>query len=398
MSSGDLTSYDLITCAYNAKYPFQDNSLSVTEPTEAKKMRAMLLGAVHAQKPISIFSDGDVDGVTSHYLMRTYLELAGSRDVRSFISQRDKGYGYMHHKDHAGLVVLLDLGSNDFSEVNKAKRAGLDVVCIDHHLRHGAFPGNAIFNPGGLGPLRNLCTAMLVDFIAGARSPYSAMAALADMCDMSDPLVFNWVREGLKEARSGSELCDGLVSLLKRTGVDQSEVICQDLSWKVIPVINTPARLGDATPALYCFLRGTDVDHLLELNDLRKSLRKAAIAEAEEQVTDEDRIAVVEVDCAPGIVGLVAGQIANQYRIPAVVMSRVAHSDAIKGSVRMPPGRSAKDIYSAVKPHAIRVGGHSGAGGFTFKANRMNVVRDALDSLLLLGLALKISPSRLHMT
>ena len=109
--------------------------------------------AIEAGQTILIHGDYDVDGLTSTALLvRTLTELGG--DVTGFVPHRDDGYDLgpagLERARHLGarLIITADCGTTAFEAIDRAKRAGIDVVVTDHHEPGAHLPDAvAIVNP-----------------------------------------------------------------------------------------------------------------------------------------------------------------------------------------------------------------------------------------------------------
>ena len=88
---------------------------------------------------ICVYGDYDVDGVTSTYILVTYLRSLGAQ-TEFYIPDRVKeGYGLCECaiKDIAaggtGLIVTVDTGISACVEAALAASLGVDMVVLDHH-------------------------------------------------------------------------------------------------------------------------------------------------------------------------------------------------------------------------------------------------------------------------
>ena len=132
---------------------------------------ALLQQHLQAKSPMVIYSDYDVDGITSASVFRLFVEALGAGPVRHFIPDRKKeGYGLtakglercLEGGSKPKLLVVLDCGTNSKAEVEKAKAAGIDVLIVDHHQIGEVAPGDALVNPQLGSSHHHLCTAGLV--------------------------------------------------------------------------------------------------------------------------------------------------------------------------------------------------------------------------------------------
>jgi len=128
-----------------------------------------VLNAIKNSKRIAIFADYDVDGATSAAILKKFLANIGY-ESQIYIPDRIKeGYGPNSNalidlkNSGIDLVVTLDCGTVSFEPLLEAKKVGLDIIVIDHHLGAIQKPeAIAIINPNQIGESfehKNLCAA-----------------------------------------------------------------------------------------------------------------------------------------------------------------------------------------------------------------------------------------------
>jgi single-stranded-DNA-specific exonuclease len=94
----------------------------------------------------------------------------------------------------------------------------------------------------------------------------------------------------------------------------------------------------------------------------------------------EGRAALVlgQGDWNHGIVGIVAGRLADEFGLPTVVIG--FEGDVGRGSVRGPAGFPLYDAVSACAEHLVRFGGHQAAAGVTVELRALDDLRLAFDA------------------
>ncbi|MBN1501484.1 MAG: single-stranded-DNA-specific exonuclease RecJ [Spirochaetes bacterium] len=120
----------LVPEIYRMKSPFEIKDL---------KEAVLCLRDVISQKgKIAVFSDSDLDGLTSLSLIRNFLEKSGISYVADY-PKNGESYGlttaivdYFHSKD-AAVLLTLDCGIRDFKEIEYAGSLGMHVIVCDHH-------------------------------------------------------------------------------------------------------------------------------------------------------------------------------------------------------------------------------------------------------------------------
>jgi single-stranded-DNA-specific exonuclease len=186
------------------------------------------------------------------------------------------------------------------------------------------------------------------------------------------------VRQGLAPLRE----LPGISALCAVAGLD-SQLRSSDLAFAIGPRINAAGRMEDARLALELCL-AADADEAEPLarqldaqNRERQAAVAAAVGEAEERVAEleDDAPAIVLGDpgWAMGIVGLVAGRLAERYARPAFIVC-LDPSEA-KGSARSVGGVHIVRALDRAAPALLRYGGHTAAAGFSLDASRFDEFR-----------------------
>ena len=145
-----------------------------------------LADACRRGETVAIFGDYDVDGTTSTVLLSEGLERLGARPVPLLANRFGGGYGLSEPAvdrvltTSASLLVTCDCGSADHERIARAKKAGLDVIVVDHHLvPEETLPADAFLNPHRPGcafPYKGLASVGLVfSLIAAVRTRLKAI-------------------------------------------------------------------------------------------------------------------------------------------------------------------------------------------------------------------------------
>lgn len=381
-----------------------------------------ILQAVETGEVICVYGDFDADGVTATALLVHALQAVGAR-VGPYIPDRvDEGYGLnmdavTRIAQQAQLMVTVDCGIRSVAEVQRAKELGLNVIVTDHHSVGPALPpALAVINPrrsdcrsgfdqlAGVGVAYRLAQAILRAAGHVRWSPltpeqaaeveqllldYVALGTVADMM----PLLGenrSLVQRGLAQLNATAR--PGLRALMEVSGLRPGDVDATAISFRLGPRINAAGRLSE-TQIAYRLLRTNDAQegmdmarHLEELNTMRRTLTDAALVEAEHQLaaqvngaSDTEMPPLFFVSSArfqSGIVGLVAGKLANRFYRPAVVVEQGAEES--RGSARSIPEVDISAALDAVNELLVRHGGHSSAAGFTVETAKLPALHAAL--------------------
>ena len=149
--------------------------------------------AVERKEKVGIFSDSDLDGLTSLALLVSLLEKLKVDYTCRYPVENEK-YGISNsivdefHDFDASLLFLLDSGIRDIDEIEYARSAGMDVIVCDHHQPDEALPDSIIVNPcrndcqypfselAGVGVTFKLCHAVLLSYTGNYTIPFVLIA------------------------------------------------------------------------------------------------------------------------------------------------------------------------------------------------------------------------------
>jgi len=210
--------------------------------------------------------------------------------------------------------------------------------------------------------------------------PYAAIGTIADIMPIVDENR-NIVKTGLKYIKRTSV---GLLTLLRELNVDINNIKAKDISFTVAPVLNSPGRLGDASFSVE-LLVSNKISEIQELTSeiLKKDIERKNIIEdilddIEMLISVEDlrnkKILIFSSEkFSKGTIGLIATRFCNIYRVPVVVMS--IENNTITGSIRAPSFFDVLAFLDSLKEYFSQFGGHKHAGGFTAKAENIELIK-----------------------
>jgi single-stranded-DNA-specific exonuclease len=361
---------------------------------------ARLRQAVDQREPITVFGDYDCDGITSCAILVRALLAAGAVVDSKIPSRDDDGRGLNPevvrelHERGTRLIVTTDCGTANVAEVEQARALGMDVLVTDHHPPHGenvaSLEGMIVVNPlvaldDAFDP--NLCGAGVAFRAAEAllRSlpEFPAEKTLEELLDLaavgtiSDVVPLspsNWAlaHAGLERLRTAAQ--PGLRALMESAGLSPANVTDRDISFAIAPRLNAAPRLGKPELALELLLadsmqRARELAAKIEaLNTQRQSDLDGMMAGARDQAVDQvalgaNVLLVTGEDWSFGLIGLVAGRLAEEFHRPAFALSH--RGGEYRASGRGPDG---VDLGQALAQKATlfrRFGGHARAAGFT---------------------------------
>ncbi|MCO6454836.1 MAG: single-stranded-DNA-specific exonuclease RecJ [Pirellulaceae bacterium] len=378
-----------------------------------------ILAALQAGRRILIYGDYDADGMTATALLYSCLRMLGG-DVGYYVPNRlDEGYGLNAEaletlaRRGASLVVTVDCGIGSCREADRARELGLELIITDHHEPGQRLPDAAAIVhprlPGTAYPFPSLCGAGVAFKLAWSICRRAAggervtermrhflvsavgLAALGTVADVV-PLVDEnriFVRHGLLSLREQPGA--GLQALLQVTGLlEKQRLGSEDLAFTLAPRLNAAGRLGQAQ--LGVELLTTDVaqraqalaEYIHELNNSRTSLERsiylAAHKQACEQFDPEGDPALVLAGEGwhPGVIGIVAGRLAEKYHLPVVMISldQLGAKPGM-GSARSPHGVNLHEALAVCGEHLLAHGGHAAAAGLKIDPAAVEAFREA---------------------
>ena len=154
---------------------------------------------------------------------------------------------------------------------------------------------------------------------------------------------------------------------------DGAPLRAETVGYYLAPRINAAGRMRHASDA-FALLRETQANAahakacaLENLNKQRQRVTATLTQEVEQiveaQQKDAAMIIVAHEEYPPGIVGIVAGRIAEKYHRPTGIFTRFAHES--RGSFRSVEGVHIVDVLTTCSAHIVQFGGHEKAAGAT---------------------------------
>lgn len=367
-----------------------------------KKAQERIFEAIKKQELIIIYGDYDVDGITASAILYKALSSLGAK-VLPYIPHREKeGYGLSKlglgfaRDSGASVVITVDNGIVAIEQAEFAKEIGLDLIITDHHVPFDSAQGEPSYPEAlaivhtiemcGAGVAWCLVKDMITQDLARELLQFVALATVADMISLLG-LGRAFVSEGLKVLRRSKNL--GLNALADDAGLNLSEVGSYEIGHIIGPRLNAIGRLDHAIDALrlLCTKDPSKAKNLAELlsnaNTKRQVLTEQAFGEARVLINKNSTKKIhilASSNWSPGIIGLIAARICEEYDRPAVAISvGPSHS---RGSARSISGVNIISVIRKCSDILIDVGGHKGAAGFTIQNEYLEDFRNRVENLL----------------
>jgi single-stranded-DNA-specific exonuclease len=216
--------------------------------------------------------------------------------------------------------------------------------------------------------------------------PFLDLVAIGTIADVA-PLVGDnraLVRAGLRVASSGMRV--GLKALADMARLDLSQgVTSEDVSFRIAPRLNAPGRLADPDPSLALLLArdsttaqgiAATVEQIqVQRRALQATMVDEALADLAQSSGGGFGLVLGRQGWHPGIVGIVAGKVAELTGRPTIVVG--LEGETGRGSVRGPRGFPLHDALTECKETLVGFGGHQAAAGVHVRADRLGALREA---------------------
>lgn len=378
-----------------------------------------VVSAVNAKRPITIYGDYDVDGVTATSLLWHCLKLAGA-DVGYHIPCRfSEGYGLncdairrLAEGGQNRLVISVDCGISSLEEAALARELGLELIITDHHQFAAELPEAACLVhprlPGGSYPFGDLCGVGVAFKLAWAicqrlgdgkkASPHMkeflmsavGLTAIGTIADVVPLLGENrvLVRYGLESLVQRGSL--GLKALMKVAGIENGRALdAEDISFGIAPRINAAGRLEQGRLAVE--LLTTDnasraiqlAAYFEELNKNRRTAERRILKQAKDLIEEHPDwlelpgLVVASPGWHAGVIGIVATRVAEHFEKPTLLLHISPDGKTAAGSGRSYAGFDLHAGLEACADWLIGFGGHKAAAGVRLELEKLDGFRDA---------------------
>ncbi|MEG3860225.1 single-stranded-DNA-specific exonuclease RecJ [Microcoleus sp. herbarium12] len=414
---------------------------------------ARIQQAINGAEKVAIWGDFDADGITSTSVLWDGLGEFFAKDDQLiyYIPNRlTESHGLnipgidSLQKLGISLIITCDTGSTNLAEIEYATSLGIDTIITDHHTLPDDRPrATAIINPRYFEPhhpLFNLSgVAVAYKLIEGLYHtlPEVPQRPLADLLSLvAIGLIADLVQltgDCRYLAQLGIEQLQTQIANPTRPGVAKLLELCKktgdrptDISFGLGPRINAVSRIQGSARFCVELLTSRDKKRCEELanlteiaNSRRKSLQKDVAKDAAEKLAKLDLstttvIVLSDPQWPVGVLGLVAGQIAQEYGRPAILFStettqetpeKLPQTQSIDTSIPESPtifqsqiphqksqiargsARSANqiDLYQLVKDQAHlleKFGGHPFAAGLSLPVENIPLFTEAVNQQL----------------
>lgn len=365
--------------------------------SDMEKAVERIIDAMKRKEKIMIFGDYDVDGVTSSYMLYTFIrKYVKYTDISIEYPDRFKdGYGIKkHHIDMikakwCSLIITVDNGITAVEEAMHAKHIGIDLIVTDHHevAEMWVPEAYAVVNPqtspdyhfkgicwAGV-TFKVICALMEKTWRDRIRKqtifnyflPIVAIATVADCVPLVQEnrvIVQRWFHL-INTKRQ--HIPAGLQWLLKHLNITKP-IDSFHVGFMIWPRINAWWRVWTPFDSLRMLLYEGErqLEHLAKLESLnteRKELQDNAYKIAEAQIDPtKNMIVAMGADFHEWIVGIVAGRLCERQNKPTAVFALNEEENKAVASLRWPKYFHIVEMLKTMDHLLLRYGWHKQAG------------------------------------
>ena len=383
--------------------------------------------AITDKESIVVYADYDADGITAGAIMWEALHSLGA-SVMPYIPHRvEEGYGLsikgidaVSAQFDPTLIITVDHGITAWEKVTYAKEKGIEVIVTDHHVKPDTLPDYTIVHTTRLSGA-GVSWFVAKELLKGVTGPrpvkkqgeapsisdaeslaLAALGTIADLVPLTGPNR-SIVKYGLAAINDTNRV--GLVALMTDAGLSRGALDVFAVSHMLAPRLNAMGRLEHAMDALRLLCtKQKDKAALLAqklgmTNRDRQKLTEETVlhafgvlkgqalavypelAEGEGLALSKMRklLFIAHESYNPGVIGLVAGKLMEEYYLPAIVVS--IGEGVSKASARSIPGFNIVSAIRACSDILIDVGGHPMAAGFTVQNSHLEALQSRLELL-----------------
>ncbi len=384
--------------------------------------------AMKNQEKVTIWGDFDADGVTATSVLwegfsqffTPYLQLNYYIPNRATESHGLNITGIKKLAEKGTkLIVTCDTGSTNLEEIDYANSLGIEIIVTDHHTLPDDRPNvisiinpryfskdHPLFSLSGVAVGYKLVEALYLTFPEIPESPIEnlldlvAIGLIADLVELKGDCRY-LAQQGLKKLQQQLKNTTRpgvayLLNLCKRNGDRPT-----DISFGIGPRINAISRIqGDAHFAVE-LLTSKDEKRCYELaletelaNTRRKSLQKDIKKDVEKklQMLDLSTTQVIVLEdpqWQSGVLGLVAGQIAQEYGRPTILLTTAETEKMSENDLKLARG-SARSVYNidlyklvaSQRDLLHKFGGHPFAAGLSLPVENLSLFRESINRKL----------------
>lgn len=377
---------------------------------DVDKATERIIDAVQKKEKILIFGDDDPDGITSTYLLFSFLELIGSQNHFYYIPNRSTdAFGIQPHivslvrEQGFTLLITVDGGSSSVEGVESLKPLGCDVIITDHHIVPPERPdAYAMINP------KQIDCAYPYKMVAGVGVVLLLIRYASRLLETRIPLSwYFWTMVGTiadkvplngvnriicrEVLNNWSRIEDPTVRFLMNyqpcDGMPQSVLNLVNYAYKILSSGRQPGGENRAMDFLLASSHDKSqiIQYLLEKrNDYESHVSNVIDYARNLSVNPEDLYLLLEdiEDRIPlQVLGMTASYLSSQHRIPVLILK--PKGEHLVCEARSTAGFNLVKAFENCQEHLIQYGGHAQAAGFSIEPNLLSSFKECFDRYIL---------------
>ena len=372
------------------------------------------------KKIIWIIGDYDCDGIMASSILKLTFETLGYKVTVRLPKRFSEGYGLsekiVQEIPKNAVIITVDNGIAAASAIKLAKEKGCYVLLTDHHLapinnkKEPVYPdADMIIDPKAIPnscDFTDFCGATIAFKLAKAllgkdHSLIPALESLAGIATIAD--VMPLIRENRQivlrtlntlMTRKSTLGINLLLDILEMQYITET-----DIGYQIGPIINASGRMMDDGASFILEIVSCNdikkqnwlmsaIEQAIQTNDDRKVIQKNCLTRVldhikQKQMQQDFPLCVYEDNVPEGIIGILAGRLAELYKTPCLVFSNTENETISKGSAR-----SYNDVHlkKMLDEHAdlfSKYGGHAGAAGMSIPTKKIDILRNVLKETII---------------
>ncbi len=371
-------------------------------PYEMKGMKEavdVFTEVVAAGGKIKMVCDSDMDGLGTYTLFWNFFKHFPYTNIEIMITDRKKGYGFIpeYVDANTALYITADNGITSIPATKFAKDKGAKVIITDHHqvAPEGLPPADAIVDPhqeGDTFPYPDISGTFVLWFFLKALvdkydmdlDMYKEFLPEIALTTLSDVMAINrhlnrFVVSDFIDKFPDTEHREYLNTFREQIN---SKPTAEDFSFGLTPMINATQRITKADHGAQFLIADTPKDSLewfnfiKGLNDARKERQQTLLTYIEKHFKEYiDKPFIIIPGHFhkefKGVLGIIAGRLADTHHKPAIVLNYNEHDKSYSGSGRSTGKVNILELLRR-NDYVANVGGHTAALGVTIKEDVFN--------------------------
>lgn len=398
-----------------AKQFLEPSLHQLRDPFKLKDMDlavARISSALNDGEKILVYGDEDVDGICSTVILYKTLKNLGGQVSYLIPNKKRDGIGLREKfldqasADSVSLIVTVDCGTTNFSQVEYAKKLGIDVVITDHHETLKELPDAvAVVNPkrkdsdypftrlAGAGVAYKVSQAIAVKIMSlSAEQWFSVQDELLSMVLLGTvgdrvPLIDEnriFIRFGLEMLKKNSFLWTQVI--LDKYPAPHKAITMSTILTHFIPLLSAGESVEGRNIGCELLLnhdvdlaRGW-VDELFSLSQDWFLRARNAFSKIKANLNinkNSNLLLLIEHETEIDVLSYCASKLKDLLKRPVIMIG--FKDDCVIGEARAPKGYNLLEYLKVCDELFIDYGGHKCAAGFSVQLDNLSATIEKLN-------------------